>query len=330
MRTDRVKAEDEGIRLDRWFKRHFPALGHGRLGKLLRTGQVRVEGGRAKAGLRLVEGQEIRIPPQVQPSGEGENDQERPKPKVRPDDARQLRARVLHRDEMVIALDKPAGLAVQGGTKTPHHLDAMLEALRFGSNQRPRLVHRLDKDTSGVILIARDGPAAAKLTAAFRARTARKIYWAVVAGVPRPAKGMVDRALAKQPGRRGEKVTTQSQGKGKRAVTLYRTIDVAARQAAWLALEPRTGRTHQLRVHCAEMGTPILGDGKYGGSRAFPESGEGAPKLLHLHARAISLPHPAGGLLEVTAPLPDHMRRTWELLGFEEKAEPDPFAGFEE
>lgn len=328
MHTRRVEAADDGIRLDRWFKRYFPALAHGRLEKLLRTGQVRVDGRRAKSRLRLAEGQEIRVPP----LGAGETalheSLQRPKPAVQPEDARALRARVLHRDDLVIALDKPAGLAVQGGTKTHRHLDAMLEALRFGSKHRPHLVHRLDKDTSGVILIARDAAAAAKLGAAFRTRTARKIYWAVVAGVPRPAAGMLDLALAKQPGRRGEKVAAV--GAGKRAVTLYRTVDVAARQAAWLALEPKTGRTHQLRVHCAEMGTPILGDGKYGGRHAFPDGQQGHVKILHLHARAIRLPHPAGGILQVVAPLPEHMRQTWRLLGFEEKAEPDPFAGFDE
>ncbi len=323
MQTRRVEAADDAIRLDRWFKRHYSALAHGRLEKLLRTGQIRVDGRRAKAGLRLAEGQEIRIPP----LGPDEAAPGRPKPVIHADDARALRALVLHRDDLVIALNKPAGLAVQGGTKTPHHLDAMLEALRFGSKQRPHLVHRLDKDTSGVILIARDAAAAARLGAAFRAREARKIYWAAVAGVPRPAEGMLDLALAKQPGRRGEKVAPL--GSGKRAVTLYRTIDAAARQAAWLALEPRTGRTHQLRVHCAEMGTPILGDGKYGGAQAFPDGGQGLVKQLHLHARAISLPHPGGGTLEVTAPLPDHMLKTWRLLGFDEKAEADPFAGFE-
>ena len=314
VRTVDVTPDDDGIRLDRWFKRHFPHVTQARLQKWLRTGQVRVDGGRAKAGHRLAAGQTVRVPP----LGAGENPPPPPpRPPVPKADAEALVAAVLHCDDQVLAINKAPGLAVQGGTGTVLHVDAMLDALRFGSDQRPRLVHRLDKDTSGVLLLARTAAAAKALTAAFRAKTARKVYWAAVVGVPRPAAGRIDLALAKQPGRQGERVTADPKS-GKRAITLYRIIERAGNRAAWLYMEPLTGRTHQLRAHAAALGTPILGDGKYGGSDAhFP--GHEVSSRMHLHARAIRIPHPAGGVLEVVAPLPEHMVATWGFLGFHEK-----------
>ena len=233
-----------------------------------------------------------------------------------------LAGRVLYKDDDVIVLDKPAGLAVQGGTGTKRHLDAMLDALRFGAD-RPRLVHRLDRDTSGVLLLARTANAAAKLTAAFRSRAARKIYWAAVAGVPHPAEGRIDLPLAKAGGPKGERVAADEE-EGQRAVTRYRVADRAGKRAAWLVLEPETGRTHQLRVHAEAMGTPILGDGKYGGRDAFLKGGSVSPKL-HLHARAIRLPHPRGGQIEVAARLPPHMAETWRFFGFDPARESHPF-----
>ena len=311
-----VKAAEAGMRLDRWFKQRFPGIGHARLQKLVRTGQIRVDGARAKAGTRLEPGQKVRIPPlgplPVAKPG-------RAKPAVSDADARDLKARVLHRDNEVIVLDKPAGLAVQGGSGTRRHIDAMLDALRFGSGDRPRLVHRLDKDTSGVLVIARNAAAARELTAGFRNKKARKLYWAVVAGVPNQDEGIIDLALAKMSGRGGEKVTAGKKG-GKSALTHYRVIDRAGAKAAWVAFEPETGRTHQLRVHAVALGTPILGDGKYGGKEAFIK-GKDIASRLHLHARAIQIPHPAGGILKVSAPLPDHMRVTFDMLGFDASAE---------
>lgn len=312
------------MRLDRWFKQRFPGIGHARLQKLVRTGQIRVDGARAKAGTRLAPGQKVRIPPlgplpAAKPA--------RARPAVSKADARDLMARVLHRDDEVIVLDKPAGLAVQGGSGIRRHIDAMLDALRFGAADRPRLVHRLDKDTSGVLVIARNAAAARKLTAGFRSKKARKLYWAVVAGVPIKEEGTINLALAKTPGPGGEKVTAGGKGgKGapKRALTRYRIIDRAGRKAAWVAFEPETGRTHQLRVHAASLGTPILGDGKYGGKEAFLK-GEDIASRLHLHARAIRIPHPAGGILKVSAPLPDHMRVTFDMLGFDAAAEKELF-----
>ena len=316
---------ETGLRLDRWFRRHFPRLTHARLQKLLRTGQVRLDGRRAKAGTRLAAGQSVRVPPLGDDGAAPPHGATKEAPVVSAADAEALSAAVLYRDDHVIAINKPPGLAVQGGTGTRRHLDAMLDALRADGGARPRLVHRLDKDTSGVLLLAGSAAAAAALTRAFRVKAARKVYWAAVTGVPRPARGRVDLPLAKQPGPGRQRVAPDS-GTGKTAVTLYRVIERAGSRAAWLVLEPVTGRTHQLRAHCAALGTPVLGDGKYGGRGAFFE-GNAVARRMHLHARAIRLPHPRGGVLEVVAPLPAHMRATWRVLGFREENAPDPFAG---
>jgi 23S rRNA pseudouridine955/2504/2580 synthase len=319
--TVSVDADEDGLRLDRWFRRRYPDLTHGRLEKLLRTGQVRVDGGRVKSGFRLAAGQTVRVPPLGKPTSRPAADQAAAQP-VAAADARMLTERVLYKDDDVIVLDKPAGLAVQGGTGTRRHLDAMLDALRFGA-ERPRLVHRLDRDTSGVLVLARTAHAAAKLAAAFRGRDARKVYWAAVAGVPHPLEGRIDAPLAKEGGPKGERVAVEDED-GQRAVTRYRVADRAGKRAAWLVLEPETGRTHQLRVHAAALGTPILGDGKYGGEGAFLGGGGIAPKL-HLHARAIRIPHPRSGVIEVAAPLPEHMVATWRFLGFDSASESRPF-----
>ncbi len=324
VRTVEIAADDDGIRLDRWFKRHFPAINQARLQKWLRTGQVRVDGRRAKAGLRVEAGQVVRVPPI---GADDPPPRPRPRPVVSAADAESIQAAVLHCDDHVLAIDKPPGLAVQGGSGTVRHVDAMLDALRFGMKERPRLVHRLDKDTSGVLLLARTAAAAAGLTAAFRAKTARKVYWAVVVGVPEPEAGRIDLALAKLPGQRGDKVVA-APNSGKRAITLYRVVDAAGSRAAWLSMEPLTGRTHQLRAHAAVLGTPILGDGKYGGRDAhFP--GDQVSPRMHLHARAIRIDHPAGGTLDVVAPLSGHMAATWRFFGFDENDEMQPFIDLE-
>ncbi|GAB6051373.1 RluA family pseudouridine synthase [Magnetospira thiophila] len=307
-----VTEDDNGMRLDRWFKKHFVEVTQGRLQKLLRSGQVRVDGGRVKAAHRLATGQDIRVPPL------GESPAPvapRPRPAVDSHQAEDLRQRILHKDEHLLILNKPAGLAVQGGSGTLHHLDGMLDALTFEAKERPRLVHRLDKDTAGVLVLARSQPMARELTALFKSRAARKLYWAVVVGIPNPEEGRIVAPLIKLPGQAGERVVVDEQN-GKKAETEFRTVDRAGNKAAWVSLEPLTGRTHQLRAHCLYMGTPILGDGKYGGPEAFL-SGVPQAKKLHLLARAISFPHPAGGTLHVTAPLPPHMRQTWDYLGFQ-------------
>ena len=322
--TRTVAADEAELRLDRWFRRHFPQLTHGHLQKLLRTGQIRVDGKRAEANLRLAEGQAVRVPPL------GAAPPRPPAPRPVPErEAEKLRASVLHEDESVLVIDKPAGLAVQGGTGTPHHLDGMLDALRFGHKERPRLVHRLDRDTSGVLVLGRSAQAAAKLAEAFRGKQARKVYWAIVIGRPKIRQGRIDAALAKRLGAHGERVMQAGEDDedARRAVTYYATLDTAGDRAAWLALWPVTGRTHQLRAHCALIGNPILGDAKYGGEAAFLP---GLARRLHLHARSIAMPHPKRGTLSVTAPLPEDLAATWKFLGFDlASGEGDPFADAE-
>jgi len=319
-------ADDEAeLRLDRWFHRRFPGLGHGRLSKLLRTGQVRVDGKRAEVSLRLAPGMQIRVPPLDEKDLAPRSAPVAVKREPPPKEVAALQKAVLYRDADVLIIDKPAGLAVQGGTGIDISVDSMLDALRFDGRERPKLVHRLDRDTSGVLVLARSARAAKWLTAAFKARETEKVYWAVTHGVPKPSRGKIDIPLAKLPGPMGEKMI-EDEDAGKRAVTLYTVIDRAAGRAAWLALSPLTGRTHQLRAHCAALGTPIVGDGKYGGRSAFIE-GPGIAKRLHLHARSIRLHTPDGRTIAATAPLSPHMANTFKAFGFElDMAPEDPFA----
>lgn len=321
--TINVTVDEADLRLDRWFKRHYPGLPHVQLQKLLRKGHVRVDGKRAKANTRLEAGQTIRVPP-MDASATKDQSAKPSKPAVFSDEEiAELRERVLHIDDDIIALDKPPGLAVQGGTGIKKSIDGMLGALKFDKSERPKLVHRLDKDTSGILLLGRTAKATAKLTEAFRSKTARKVYWAIVVGSPDLPAGRIDLALSKMPGQKGERMVPDPE-KGKRATTFYRTIEKASRKATWLSLEPVTGRTHQLRVHMEALGTPILGDGKYGGQESFLQ-GPGLSRKMHLHARAIRIPHPSGKLIEVIAPLPDHMQATWQFFGFDEAFQEDPF-----
>ncbi|NKB49549.1 MAG: RluA family pseudouridine synthase [Alphaproteobacteria bacterium] len=303
-----IGADDEAVRLDRWLRRILPDIPYGQLAKWLRTGQIRVDGRRAKPGQRLSQGQTVRLPPVTVP--------DKPQPAVATvgaADAADLQSRVLFRDDALIALNKPSGLAVQGGSKTHRHLDGMLEALRFDAIEKPRLVHRLDKDTSGVLLLARNAAAARQLTTQFRDHDVVKTYWALVVGVPSPSEGSIELALAKIPGQGGEKMRPAKEG-GQSAVTRYGVVDQAGQRAAWLTLNPLTGRTHQLRVHCTALGTPIVGDGKYGGKEAFIA---GLSNKLHLHARTVTFPHPISGKrLEIVAPLEGHCAESWATLGF--------------
>ncbi|MEA2755182.1 MAG: rRNA pseudouridine synthase [Aliidongia sp.] len=327
VQTIEIRDEDSDIRLDRWFRRHFPGLNHVQLEKLLRTGQVRVDGGRVKAAHRLTTGMVVRVPPLDDRAAATpeERAHQAPTPRpMRPNDIADLQAMVLYRDKEVLAINKPHDLAVQGGTNLVQHLDGMLDALKFEASERPRLVHRLDKDTSGVLLLARSAKSAAWLAAAFREKTAHKTYWAVVAGVPRPHQGRIDIPVGKTQIGSREKMAVDEED-GRRAITYYTVIEQAAQKAAWLALLPVTGRTHQLRVHAAELGTPILGDSKYGGAGAQLTGLEHARKL-HLHARSISLKRPDGKTLTVTAPLPPHMQDTWKFFGFAADTDGDPFA----
>jgi 23S rRNA pseudouridine955/2504/2580 synthase len=321
-----VSDEEAGIRLDRWFRRRFPRLAYGKLAKLIRTGQVRVDGGRAKPDLRLEAGQRIRVPP-LRP----DDFKEVPKRAgVSEADATFLRDLVLYKDEEIIAINKPPGLAVQGGTKTRRHVDAMLDALTFGKAERPRLVHRLDRDTSGVLLLARSAAAAARLAREFQTRHVRKVYWALCAGVPKLPQGKIDLPLEKRgtegAGKTGERMYAATGDKARPAVTYYATLGTVGQKASWLALSPMTGRTHQLRVHCAAIGHPIVGDRKYGGGRNELSLGPGTPGQLCLHARSLEVPRPGRAPMRVTAPLPPHMARLWDFFEFDKGKSGDPFA----
>ena len=306
---------DDDIRLDRWFRRHFPGLGHGHLEKLLRTGQIRVDGGRARASTRVGAGRAVRIPPGLAEGFAGPA----PRPAVSPADAEFIRSRVLYRDDEVIAIDKPAGLAVQGGSKVKSSVDAMLDALRFDEDERPRLVHRLDKDTSGVLAVARTRKAAAFFVAAFRDGRVEKEYWALVSGVPAPPDGIVDLPLAKTAapgdGTVGERVRGNAPG-ARRARTAYAVI-AEARRVSWLSLKPETGRTHQIRVHCRAIGAPIMGDRKYGADAPVIDGPPPANRLM-LHARRLVLPGAGGPPVAVTAPLDAEMRAQWSFWGFDD------------
>jgi 23S rRNA pseudouridine955/2504/2580 synthase len=299
-----VSADEAEIRLDRWLRRHFPALTQGLIERLCRTGQVRVDGRRVVAATRLAPGQSVRIPPL--PAAPAP-----PPPAANPEAAAELGRMVLYRDEHLIVLDKPPGLPTQGGPGITRHLDALLASLP----ERGRLVHRLDRETSGVLVAALTPGVAAKLAAAFRTRAVEKTYWAVVVGRPVPVAGRIDRSLARLAPKAGAARVALAAGEpdAARAITEYRTLDHAGRRFAWLELRPLTGRTHQLRVHCAALGAPILGDAAYGGEAARPA---GFAERLHLHARRIVLPHPAGGTLAVEAALPAHMQATFGALGF--------------
>jgi 23S rRNA pseudouridine955/2504/2580 synthase len=320
----RVVTEDEAdIRLDRWVRRHFPGVPQSVIQKLCRTGKIRVDGQRSETATRLTPGQAVVVPPLAEPSD--------PKPvsRVDPQDARDLQQAMIYQDDHVLVLNKPYGLPVQGGPGITRHLDGMLDALRFGSEHRPRLVHRLDRDTTGVLLLARTPGTAGKLAAAFRGRDMEKTYWAVVAGRPVPVEGRIDMPLKRVGGSRGERTAPASRDDpdGSRAITDYRTLDHAARKLAWLELKPLTGRTHQLRVHCVAIRAPILGDEKYeepDQNNAFAALVHGLSSDLHLHARRLELLHPAGGTLVVEADLPPHMRETFQTLGFHAPAAQPP------
>lgn len=315
----RVSDAENDMRLDRWFRIHFPDVGYTYLQKLLRSGQVRVDKKRAQANDRLLTGMEIRVPAVVrQPK--------KPTPGLKAPmgvskaDRDAIEKMIIYEDDHVLVLNKPFGLAVQGGTGTKKHIDGMLEGMadRFGG-ERPRLVHRIDRDTTGILLVAKTREAAAKLGRTFQTRSAAKTYWALIKGVPKPPQGKIEAALVKASGPDGDRVRKAlpgEQDKAMHATSHYAVIDRAAHKAAWVSLKPVTGRQHQLRAHMHMIGHPIVGDNKYGGDVNMPA--ENIDKKLHLHARRLVIPHPkTGAKIDVTAPLPEHMRRSWELLGFD-------------
>jgi 23S rRNA pseudouridine955/2504/2580 synthase len=306
-----VGADDEGARLDRWFKRHLPQIGFATISRWARTGQIRVDGKRADPADRLSAGQVLRVPPGGDtPAVKGARVR---KPLTEAQIA-QADAMVITQDRAAIVLNKPPGLATQGGSGTFEHVDGLLDAFAQ-DGPRPRLVHRLDKDTSGVLLIARTPGSASYFSKRFSGRTARKIYWALVAGVPGVEDGLIDLPLAKQPGTGGEKMMVDKSEQGQTARTRYRVLDRAGNSTAWVELQPLTGRTHQLRVHMAAIGHPIVGDGKYGGPDAFLSGS--ISRKMHLHARRLIIDHPDGAPLDVVAELPEHFANSMTQLGFD-------------
>jgi len=328
----KVKPDEEGMRLDRWFKTHFPDLSFAHLQKLLRTGQVRVDGGRAKTNTRLEPGMAVRVPPLArtedtnglgtEASRVGTSARAPSKMGDAKSDSAFIKSITLYEDREVLVLNKPFGLAVQGGSGTTRHIDGMLEALRGKDGQKPRLVHRIDKDTCGILLIAKTRLAAATLAKTFRSRSARKIYWALVAGVPKPRQGRISTYLAKGAGEEGELMRVAKHGdeEASHAITYYAVVEQAAQKVSWISLKPVTGRTHQLRAHTAHIHHPIVGDPKYFSIENWEFPG-GMQNRLHLLARRLVIPHPKGeGVIDVTAPLPQHMQQSWNLLGFDAKA----------
>ena len=311
-----VKDDDAGIRLDRWFKRHLPDASFALVSRWARTGQLRLDGKRVAPGDRIEAGQTIRVPPADAPEPATVKPK-RERPPLPPATIEFAQSLVIHRDAQAIVLNKPPGLATQGGTKTIEHVDGLLDALQFEGESRPKLVHRLDKDTSGALLIARTSRAATHFGKAFSSRTARKVYWALVAGVPSIEDGMIELPLAKQPGTGGEKMMVDEK-EGAPARTRYRVVERAGNTACFVELQPYTGRTHQLRVHMAAIGHPIVGDGKYGGQDAFLTGG--VSRKMHLHARRIRIDHPDRGQIDVTAALPQHFADSLVLLGFDPAA----------
>lgn len=313
-------ADDEnGMRLDRWFKAHYPGIGFGPLQKLLRSGQIRLDGKRVKSDTRVQQGQSMRIPPSLTSDTARAHDPLTANTIRNREDADVLRAMLLHEDKKVFVFNKPAGLAVQGGSGLTRHIDKMLESLRSQKGEKPRLVHRLDRDTSGVLVVARTRGAAAALTKEFRGRRTEKVYWALVKGVPKPRQGKISNWLAKQRDDYGDDymaVVKHGTPGADHAVSNYRVIENSGPNLSWLEMQPVTGRTYQLRVHTQWLGNPIIGDPKYFNIENWQLPG-GIQNKLHLHARRIRIRHPDGGVLDVTAPLPPHMLQTWNLLAFD-------------
>jgi 23S rRNA pseudouridine955/2504/2580 synthase len=312
--TVTVSGDENGLRLDRFFEARFPGLSFSHIQRIIRKGEVRVDGRRAQPKDRLAAGQAVRIPPL-------HLDQPKSRPAASEADEKTrafLKSITLHEDADVLVVNKPMGLAVQGGSGTTRHLDGMLDVLRDAQGQRPRLVHRLDKDTAGCLLVAKTRFAAAALAKTFRSRSARKIYWALVAGVPKPRQGRISTFLAKEE-RDDEsvmRVARHGDEGASHAITYYAVVETAAQRLAWVSLKPVTGRTHQLRAHMAHIKHPIVGDPKYFSKENWELPG-GMQNRLHLMARRIAVPHPRGGTIDVTAPLPPHMQQSWNLLGLD-------------
>lgn len=312
--TVTVTADENGMRVDRFLEARFPGLSFSHIQRIVRKGELRVNGKRADSKDRLEEGQSVRIPPLKLDT---------PKLPGHLSEAEQktlqaLKDMTLFEDADVLVLNKPAGLAVQGGSGTTRHIDQMLEVLRDAKGQKPRLVHRIDKETAGCLLVAKTRFAATALTGSFRHRSARKIYWALVAGVPKPKQGRISTYLAKDESEEDSimRVAKHGDDGASHAVTYYAVVETSGQKLAWVSLKPVTGRTHQLRAHMAHIGHAIVGDPKYFNIENWQLPG-GLQNRLHLLARRIVIPHPRGGVIDVSAPLPPHMLQSWNLLGLE-------------
>lgn len=311
----KITQAEIGLTLQQWVKQHYPHITRGLIEKHLRKGFLRVNDKKATLNQTLEKGHVVRIHPVVLDEAQTRAKPETKKPKpYKQSEAVKLQDAVIYKDKDILVINKPAGLAVQGGTGISISLDDMLDSLTFDAKERPKLVHRLDRDTSGVLVLARNTQSATRLTKYFREKEVHKLYWAIVKGVPTATSGKIDVPLQKKIAKDSNKEKVQRDDKGQRALTHYEVLDSAAKQASWLALSPITGRMHQLRVHCLALGTPIVGDGKYGGKEAFLE---GVDRLLHLHAYQITLPLANGKNITVTAPPPPHIKRTMELFGFQ-------------
>jgi len=315
VQTFAVTADESGMRVDRFLEARFPSLSFSHIQRAIRKGELRVNGKRVDGKDRLEEGQMVRIPPLRldAPKTAGLSEAEEKTLAF-------LRTITLYEDADVLVLNKPMGLSVQGGSGTTRHVDGMLDVMREKSGQRPRLVHRLDKETSGCLLVAKTRFAASALAKVFRSREARKVYWALVAGVPKPHQGRISTFLAKED-REDEsvmRIARHGEEGASHAVTYYAVVETSAQQLAWVSLKPVTGRTHQLRAHLAHIGHPIVGDPKYFNKENWTLPG-GIQNRLHLLARRIAVPHPRGGVIDVTAPLPPHMVQSWNLLGLDVK-----------
>lgn len=344
VQTLTIAEDDDGMRIDRWFKRHFPTLALSHLAKICRKGEVRLDGKRVDTSTRVTTGAKLRVPPLALSAP----DKPKAKKPASPEDLRALRDMILFEDKDLMVLNKPYGLAVQGGSGMTKHIDGMLESLADEKGNRPVLVHRLDRDTAGVLLVAKNRKMAADLGEMFRSRKTKKIYWALVEGVPKPSQGRISLYLAKGEGMGDVRAPKDARARGtderrdlekmrvakhgdedaQHSVTYYSIVDKVAPRLAWLSMKPITGRTHQLRAHCEAIGHPIIGDPKYGDTRdndprrtdplrAVPD---GVERKLHLLARRLILPHPKGGMIDVTAPLPPHMQKSFDMLGFDVKS----------
>ena len=314
VQTVTVTPDEDNMRVDRFLEARFPGLSFSHIQRIVRKGELRVDGKRADSKDRLSAGQSVRIPPLRLDAPRVASQLSEAQQKT----LAQIKAMTLYEDADVLVLNKPAGLAVQGGSGTTRHVDQMLEVLRDAKGQKPRLVHRLDKETAGCLLIAKTRFAASALTGSFRHRSARKIYWALVAGVPKPKQGRISTYLAKEENEEDSIMRIAAHGDegASHAVTYYAVVEASAQKMAWVSLKPVTGRTHQLRAHMAHIEHPILGDPKYFNKENWRLPG-GLQNRLHLLARRIVIPHPRGGVIDVTAPLPPHMLQSWNLLGLE-------------